>query len=240
MTLRVLAAAAALTLAAAPAFAADLPTRKEAPVVPMMALYNWTGFYVGVQGGWMGAGKDKVGLYTSRGAGFSDIGDLKPAGGFIGARLGYDWQGAGSPFVVGVVADFNADWAKKSINPLVGGVPVWGHSKVDWDASLRARVGYAWDRMLVYATGGVAFVHNKYRLDAPVAGAYLSDSNTHVGGTIGAGLAYAVTNAVSVGLEYRYTRVGDKKATGSLPGGTYFTRPSPSFHRIGATLDYRF
>lgn len=234
-------AAAALALAAAPAFAADLPTRKEAPMMPVVApMYNWTGFYVGLQGGWMGAGQDKVGLYPSVGLSYSNIGDLKPSGGFVGGRLGYDWQGAGSPFVVGVVGDFNFDWAKKTISPIVGGVPVFGRSKIDWDASLRARVGYAWDRFLVYATGGVAFVHNKYRLDAPLAAAYLSDSKTHVGGTVGVGLAYAVTNNLSVGLEYRYTGVGKKTATGTFPGGTYTTRPTPNFHRIGATVDYRF
>jgi outer membrane immunogenic protein len=244
-------AALALTAAAVPALAADLPTRKSAPVMAVVSpLYNWTGFYAGVQGGWVGGGRDRVGFYpsTQRMPSYNNLGNLAPQGGFIGARLGYDWQAVGSPFVVGAVADFNGDWGKRSISGLtLAGLAYTGRAKMDWDGSLRLRAGYAFNRFLVYATGGLAVAHEKYRLDGAFGPftSSMSSGKTLVGGTIGAGLAYAVTNNMTVGLEYRYSAFGSKSVTapiylGGASVGTVHTKQSPNFHRVAATLDWKF
>ena len=242
-------AAAALTLAAAPALAADLPVRKSAPVMAVVSpVYNWTGFSVGVQGGWMGGGRDRVDYYDSFGYSFSNLGNVAARGGFLGLRAGYDWQAVGSPFVLGVAGDINYGWSKRSIS--IDGYPYYGgtlRSRNDWDGSLRMRAGYAWDRFLVYATGGVAFVHNKYDGAAywGNAVANIDSKKWHWGGTIGAGVQYAVTNNIAVGLEYRYSRFEKRTATGTwyngaVAVGSFKTHPSPDFHRIAATLDWRF
>lgn len=251
MLLRALSAGALIAVASAQALAADLPTRKSAPIMAVVSpLYNWTGFYAGVQGGWMGGERDRVGYISStpRVPSYNNLGNLGVRGGFVGGRLGYDWQAAGSPFVLGVVGDVNASWAKRSIAGLTtAGLAFTGRSKVDWDGSLRLRAGYAFNRFLVYATGGLAVVHDKYRVNSAFGtfNSTLSAGKTFVGGTIGAGVAYAVTNNMSVGLEYRYTGLGSKTVSGPIylgaaQVGVIRTKPTPSFHRVAATLDWKF
>lgn len=245
MFIRTFAAVAALA-AAAPALAADLPVRKSAPMMAVVSpLYNWTGFYAGVQGGWMGAGDDKLGWISNRLAmpSYNNLGNLGPQGGFVGGRLGYDWQAAGSPMVVGVVGDLNLASAKRSRSGLTAlGLAYSAQSKIDWDASLRLRAGYAFDRTLIYVTGGVAFAHDKYRMASTlplISG--VSSSKTFVGATGGVGVAYAVTNNMSVGLEYRYTALGKKGLNSPIVGGgIVHTERTPSFHRVAATLDWKF
>lgn len=232
-------------IAAGAALAADLPTRKPAPA-PLLAapMFTWTGFYVGVQGGWAGGGSDRVGLITNVPAigRFNNVGDLSGDGGFIGARVGYDYQMPGSSFVIGAVADLNYDWIKGSISGVRGPVTFGGTSRIDWDGSVRLKAGYAIDRLLVYATGGVAFANQKYVLatTTPLISG-LSANSTHVGWTIGGGLQYAVTNNLIAGLEYRYTQFEKKRHTGRvLPAGVISTNATPDFHRIAATLDWKF
>lgn len=246
-------AAAALTVAAVPALAADLPTRKSAPIMAVVApMYNWTGFYVGAQAGWMGGGDDSVGMRAfNRNVGYSynNLGDVAPRGGFGGLRAGYDWQALGSPFVIGAVGDINFSDSKHTARRYISPTDlVSTRSKVEWDGSLRLRAGYAWDRFLVYATGGVAFAQNKYRQDVTNSTlgliAHSSKSDTMVGGTIGAGLQYAITNNLVAGVEYRYTGFDSKNVRGSIypvaGGGWIETKATPNFHRIAATLDWKF
>src|SRR5262249_29629416 len=112
-------------------------------------------------------------------------------------------------------------------------------------ASLRARLGYAWDRTLLYATGGVAFTNVKFSANfqpttcfnaagAPFAcpGLSTEDSQTFTGGTVGAGIEYAVTNNLIAGIEGRYTWYGNKTfdtgvlAIAPAAGGTFLTVPT--------------
>lgn len=234
-----------MALGAGAALAADLPTAK-APPAPVYAapVFTWTGFYVGAQGGWSGGGDDKVGLITNTVMGsFRNVGDLAGDGGFIGLRAGYDYQMPGSPFVVGVLGDINYNWIKGSIAGTTGtGVIYGGTSRIDWEGSLRLKAGYAIDRLLIYATGGVAFANQKYALAtfAPLVGG-LQGNGTHVGWTVGAGLQYAVTNNLIAGLEYRYSRFEAKRHVGAvLPAGAISTVATPNFHRVAATLDWKF
>jgi outer membrane immunogenic protein len=251
MTSRLI-AAAALVLTAGSAFAADLPTRKPAPVLsPVPMAYNWTGFSVGVQAGWMGGGRDRVGHISNILAypSYTNLGDARASGAFGGFRVGYDWQAAGSPVVAGVAADLNLSGARRSLSGVTPlGLAYSARSKSDWDGSVRARVGYAIDRTLIYVTGGLAVAHNKYRLNSSLPGLSvgLNGGKTYIGGTIGAGVQYAVTNNLAVGLEYRYTAFANKRVSGPIMTaggvgvGTLNTKVSPDFHRVMATVDYRF
>src|SRR5262245_8740913 len=96
-----------LALAAAmPAQAADLPRgmpyKAPAAYAPM---YNWTGFYLGIQGGGAWGGSDWNGLAVSN----------SPSGGLIGGTVGYNWQGIGSPWVFGLEGDISATSIKDSV-----------------------------------------------------------------------------------------------------------------------------
>src|ERR1051325_4499268 len=91
-----------LALAALPASAADLPRGSMPYKAPAyVAQYNWTGFYLGINGG-AGWGSSDWNMFT----GISN----SPSGGMIGGTAGYNWQGAGSPWVFGLEGDI--DWTK--------------------------------------------------------------------------------------------------------------------------------
>lgn len=231
------------TLALASAVAADLPTRKPAPAyTPAPPIFTWTGFYVGVQGGWSGGGSNKVNFASPAFGGAGSVSGWRPDGGFLGLRAGYDYQFPASPFVLGVVADLNYDWMKKSTAGVVGPVAYFGSSRIDWDGSLRLKAGYAIDRFMIYATGGVAFANEKFRFGTtlPVA-SFISESDTRVGWTIGGGLQYAVTNNLIAGLEYRYAQFDRKTYSGAVvPAGIVTASSRPDFHRVAATLDWKF
>jgi outer membrane protein OmpA-like peptidoglycan-associated protein len=108
----------------------------------------------------------------------------------------------------------------------------------DWNASARGRLGFAWDRFLIYGTGGVAFANANLRANyAPgvvggvaVPGGSVSQSTTLIGPTFGGGVEYAVAPNLSVGGEYRYTDYGhDTFSLGRVPtaaaGGAVATSP---------------
>ncbi len=176
-------AVAALTaVGAVAAQAADLPTRKEAPApVFVPPPFTWTGFYVGLNaGGIWSSGSRQASIFDPN-AGV-DGGFLNaefPGGlgngqaGFIGGgQAGYNWQTGA--FVLGVETDFQGTTLSKSFNnvgvPFAGaGVPallagdflsVNGKASLDWLGTTRARLGFVAtpdNRLLIYATGGVAY-----------------------------------------------------------------------------------
>lgn len=114
-----------------PVTAADLalPNTQDYPAVQPASALDWSGFYIGVQGG-----------YALNQIGLNDATDLN--GGSVGLFGGYNFVYSG--VVLGVENDFNYNW---SDGETVG---------LDWDGSARARAGYAWDRGLFYGTAGVA------------------------------------------------------------------------------------
>ena len=87
-----------LALAAMPASAADLPRGSTYKAPAYVAQYNWTGFYLGINGGGAFGDSNWNGFAVSN----------SPSGGMIGGTAGYNWQGAGSPWVFGLEGDI--DW----------------------------------------------------------------------------------------------------------------------------------
>ena len=109
------------------------------------------------------------------------------------------------------------------------GTPVTVTSRVDVQGSIRARAGIAFDRALIYATGGAAFtgITNSFSAFAPGLG-FISDSfsKTRAGWTVGGGIEYAVTNNWSVRAEYRFADFGhftDFPFAAVLPAGVVVT-----------------
>ncbi len=233
---RILLASVGAIALAGSAFAADLPSRAPPPVyVPPAPIFTWTGIYIGGQIGYAWGTSntnlgDNFGDYTS----FS----TNNSGVIGGAHVGYNLQL--SQFVVGLEGDVDGSSLSKTVygDPLIGAgtgfgvyVPTTISGNLGVQGSIRGRVGYAWDRVLLYATGGVAFGGFNGSISTPIG--YDSASTTRVGWTVGGGLEYAVTNNWSIRAEYRYTQFGHSTvyANNSFgPSGVYY----PLLGAIGA------
>jgi outer membrane immunogenic protein len=165
------------------AWAADLPTRK-APPAPMPAyvapVFTWTGFYVGVNGGY--------GLGSGASSAFGT-----PSGGLVGGTVGYNYQVG--QFVAGLEGDLDwADLTKSGANP--AGLY---STRIDTLLTTRARAGIALDRALLYVTGGYAGAET----NTSIVG-WGTQSDWRNAGVVGAGLEYAFTNNISAKAEYLY------------------------------------
>src|SRR5262249_39503297 len=146
-------------------------------------LPTWTGLYIGAVGG-----------YASQSNGGAP---LTQKGGFGGGTLGYNWQ-MGS-LVLGVEAD--AVWADINDNVGVTGIATFG-AKIQDMGTVRGRVGYAIDQVLLYGTAGYAWADNK--VTATVGPFSTSDSQVQNGWTAGAGIEYMFAPHWSLKGEYLY------------------------------------
>lgn len=214
-------AASALCLAT-PAFAADLPSRyAPAPYYDPMPVFAWSGLYAGVNGAFA----------FGRFPGGPNSGN--PLGGFGGATIGYNYQSG--KLLVGAEADI----AYGSFSSHGGGGVVSGSSSVNTLGTARVRVGYVWDRALIYATGGYAATSQTSRVGDFSAAPNLIISESHFmnGFAIGAGAEYAITTKISVKGEYLYTGFG---STGYFAGTRDATSISAHINLIRLGLNYHF
>jgi outer membrane immunogenic protein len=208
MLRKILLASAGTIALASQAFAADLPSRAPPPVyVPPVPIFTWTGFYLGGQVGYAW-GTQKANVELPNGIIFAS----RSAEGVIGGgHVGYNYQV--NQWVLGIEGSVDGTSLSKTftptgqIFPLFPAFGVTYKTSVPIEGSIRGRLGVAWDRVLLYATGGVAFAGVEQTFTSPVRS--LSQSTTRVGWTVGAGLEYAVTNNWSVGVEYRYSDFGN-------------------------------
>jgi outer membrane immunogenic protein len=216
-----LASVAGLALTGSAAFAADLPSRAPPPVyLPPVPIFTWTGIYLGGQVGYAW-GNNSGGTFVA-GDGFGDIFTANfsgsPQGVIGGAHVGYNYQI--NQWVFGIEGSVDGTSLSKTVvatgTDLFGATAlVTAHSNSNIQGSIRGRLGVAWDRALLYATGGVAFAgFNSSITDTSgfltgIPGASASFSNTRVGWTVGGGIEYAITNNWSVRGEYRYSNFGN-------------------------------
>ena len=192
--------------AAAPASAADLAARPYTKAPPMMAaIYDWSGFYIGINGG--GA--------TSRNSwdlvGGGPEGHHDSTGGTVGGQIGYRWQTG--PVVFGVEAQGNwADFSGDNVSAVFA--PDRNRTKIDAFGLFTGQIGYAWNNVLLYAKGGAAVTDSKYDIISGVGGGVLaSTSNTRWGATVGAGIEYGFAPNWSVGVEYDHMFMDRKNVT---------------------------
>src|SRR6478735_6921413 len=186
---------------AAPAVAADMPV-KAAPVPYIAPMYTWSGFYIGVNGGWASSRNE----YEWTGpAGVTRLGYSADAtGGTFGGQIGYNWQ-AGS-WVFGLEAQGN--WADLS-RAYYGPVGTWSiGSKVDAIGLFTGRIGYAANNALFYVKGGWAVANNN-AWAAWNGVNFATASNTRSGGAVGLGLEYGFTPNWSLGAEYMHAWLGN-------------------------------
>jgi outer membrane immunogenic protein len=187
---------------ASSALAADLPTTKGPPPAPYYAppAFTWTGFYIGINGGWGFSQTDH-----------DSFGDIN--GGLVGGTVGYNYQMG--QFVIGFEAD--ADWADLRSRDFGFTFPGGSGSdrlETDFMTTERARLGYAWDRTLFYVTGGYAGVNAKGSFTTfDNQGNFVASGSQNVwhnGGVIGAGIEYAFTNNITFKGEYLFAPMQSK------------------------------
>lgn len=233
---KLLLATSALVAMSAAAVAADLPNRKVAPAPVYAApIFTWTGFYAGAQLGWQQQNDKWDSVWVDGSAAY---GTRKNDSLIGGVHAGYNHQiGA---LVLGVEADAELANAKPKHRDYFEGY-AWGYNaKIGPQGSLRARVGYAIDKALIYATGGLAIAnvsHTFYDDYYPFA---LKHSETKVGWTLGAGLEYALTNNWSTRVEYRYTDLGKAKSNNSATDWASLETNKLTSHAVRIGLTYKF
>ncbi len=206
------------------AFAADMPFK----AAPAAAPFSWAGFYIGGHAGY-GWGDykmaDPFGPVT---------GQLDPKGWLGGFQIGYNDYIARN-WVLGSEVDFSWGNIKDDgpASPAIANLS----TKTDFMGTARARLGYAFDRTLIYATGGMAWAHVKSSEFVPfiVSNAFAPDTY-HVGWTLGGGIEYAFDPRWSVKLEYLYSDLGHYTQT---VNGTA-RREDLTLNTVKVGLNYRF
>jgi outer membrane immunogenic protein len=225
---------------ATPVMAADLPARMPVKAPPVVApAFTWTGCYIGVHGGY-GWG-DKKWRDTFDGIEFTshDV-DGWLVGGQVGCNIQQD------RWVFGI--EGQASWADIDGSSTVGApTQVNFYSKTDILGTVALRLGYAVDRTLFYAKGGLAFAHDKHQQDILVGPLLLSSANSEKymrwGWMVGGGIEYAFTGNWSAKIEYNYMHLGREDVqfcTVGVPGDCFDYSIKQHIHVVKAGINYRF
>lgn len=222
------------------ATAADLTIIEPAPIY-VAPVYDWNGFYAGINGGYGGGvfehpfqlngpeldiepalvepGPGQIVLAT----GSADV----TAGGFVGGiQAGYNWQ-FDENFLIGLEADIQGSSIDGRVSVEItdesgdlGGATIAADlgTSLDWFATVRPRIGWVNDRFVVYATGGLAWGQTTSSISADLSGVMeegdlLDESitNDRFGWTVGAGIEYALTDNITFKTEYLYTDLGSEQ-----------------------------
>jgi outer membrane immunogenic protein len=188
---------------------------------PPEEVVDWSGFYAGLHAGYGWADADakfnsdfvdnvcfeKVGFPVFWGC----SADLNPKGAFGGAQVGYNFV-LGGGFLIGAEADYSIaslrDDARNGDSDFLGVVDFSTRveQRVDDLASIRARLGFAFDRFLPFVTGGWGWAKG----ERSAQGIFVNDSdeNWHDGWTLGGGVEYMIAHDISIKAEYRYYDLG--------------------------------
>jgi outer membrane immunogenic protein len=241
MTWMIKATLGAVSLAAivTQANAADLAARPYTKAPPMVAaVYDWSGFYIGINGGG-GSAHSCWDLLVP--AAVIGQGCHNSTGGTVGGQIGYRWQA--SSWVFGLEGQGNwADFSGSNVAP-VGANPFGGavdRTRIDAFGLITGQVGYAWNNVLAYVKGGAAVVSDKYDIFGPPA-LVASGNETRWGETIGAGLEFGFAPNWSVGVEYNHIFLDDRNLTLSLAGVPVVTDRIRQDVDMGLVrLNYRF
>jgi outer membrane immunogenic protein len=219
-------AASAADLAAAPR------TYTKAPVV-VPPVYNWTGFYLGVNGGYGWGQTNWLFLPATTTANHST------SGGLAGGQIGYNWQAAN--WVFGLEAD--GDWANIKGSTLCPN-PFFTCSSNTRDlASFRGRVGYAAGPVLFYGTGGLGYANSAYNALPPGVAPFVFTGNYNTdrwGYAAGAGIEYGFTPNWSAKLEYMHYGFGTVTAPMGTLSAANVTNLRLDIDTVKVGINYRF
>ncbi|MEI9805540.1 MAG: outer membrane protein [Pseudolabrys sp.] len=204
--------------------AADLPRKAPSYGPAFVRGYDWSGFYVGLNGGY------GWGTSTWSNAALTDSFAVK--GGLVGGTLGYNFQ-SGS-WIFGVEGDVDATWIKGSDN-IAGGIcgGVGCQTSNTWLGTARGRIGSTLGRLMPYLTGGAAVGNIKM---TPATGG--SATKTKLGWTVGSGFEYAFQEGWSGKIEYLYVDLGKATCDAAVCGVDTDVKFKTSIVRLG--VNYRF
>jgi outer membrane immunogenic protein len=212
---KLLLSATALIGLTAGAMAADLPSRRAAPppVIAAVPIFTWTGFYIGVNAGAGFNTNDNdrsVVVPGGPAAGTTVTFSSNDDAGFVGGgQIGYNYQFG--QFVVGLETDIQwADLGGNNVGIVTGGPAGSGFvaasrgNGIDWFGTVRGRAGVAFDRLLIYATGGFAYGSGDNGNDF-----FNNDDDIRTGWVVGGGVEWALptswnffgTSAATFGVE---------------------------------------
>jgi outer membrane immunogenic protein len=226
--------------AAAPAVAADLAARPytKAPLM-IAAVYDWSGFYIGANGGW-GSSRKCWDAVNGAGAFLANEGCHDATGGTVGGQVGYRWQTG--PWVFGLEAQGN--WADfKGSNASLFALGIRNESRVDAFGLFTGQVGYAVNNVLLYVKGGAAVTSDRFRTftGANVLNSSTSD-DTRWGGVVGVGLEYGFAPNWSVAAEYDHLFMQDRTYNFTTPAGAFAgsDRIRQDVDLVTVRLNYKF
>ena len=222
----------------APASAADMAV-KARPMAPLPVIYDWSGFYIGANGGW-GQSRNCWDFVTVAGVVVAD-GCSDRSGGLIGGQLGYRWQSGG--WVFGLEAQ--GDWADLSNTRLSFINPAFStRVRTDGIGLFTGQIGYAWNAALLYVKGGAAVTSNSFDILTTLGGVSVaSASATRWGGAIGVGLEYGFAPNWSVGVEYDHLFMGDANNSFSVANPIVagaLNRINQDIDMVTLRINYRF
>jgi outer membrane immunogenic protein len=232
---KILVGIALSALAAGSAMAADMPV-KARPAPAVVAVYSWTGFYIGANGGW---GWSDLDFLTAAGTDISH----KGKGPVIGGQIGYNFQVANN-FVLGVEVD--ADYANITGQVSCPNAAFNCRHQLSALVSARGRIGYlVTPQALLYGTGGGAWTRVRY--DAVSVATGLANPggfvtrDDHTGWVAGGGLEYKFANSWSVRAEYLYYAF-DKKTLDCTPlgGAAANCNFEPTVHTVRVGFNWHF
>ena len=222
----------------APASAADMAV-KAPPPAPLPVIYNWSGFYIGGNGGW-GQSRNCWDFVDVAGVVFGE-GCRERSGGVVGGQIGYRWQA--NQWVFGLEAQ--GDWADLTnervslINPLFS-----TRTSTDGIGLFTGQIGYAWNAALFYVKGGAAVTSNEFSILSTITGAELaSASATRWGGVVGVGFEYGFAPNWSFGIEYDHLFMGDANNSFSVANPIVagaLNRISQDVDMLTLRINYRF
>lgn len=234
-------ATALVGLGSAPSIAADLAARPYIKAPALAAVYDWTGFYIGVNAG-VGLGRDRF-QHDFLGVGSVYSFYASPQGGFGGGQIGYNWQ-TGSvlgPIVFGVEADIQGAGLSDDRTSFNEAVVLRNYSqKLDWFGTARGRIGIAKGPVLSYVTAGFAYANVKTSASATFGGVTNTFSNerTQGGWVVGSGVEAALGGNWTGKIEYLYLNLGNHSDIATLGAATPInTELRENIFRVG--LNYR-
>jgi len=205
---------------AAPAVAADLPAREysKAPVMIPVA-YDWSGAYVGANGGW-GSERRCFDSLTAAGIFIASDGCHNTTGGVAGGQVGYRWQS--SAWVVGF--ELQGDWADlRGSNASILNPPTVNRSRMDAFGLFTGQVGYAFNTALLYLKGGAAVVADRNDIVSGGAVVATAAGDNRWGGTVGAGVEFSFAPNWSAAVEYDHIFIANNNTTFTTPSGGVFS-----------------
>lgn len=226
------------------ASAADLAARPYTKAPPMIAAsgYNWAGFYIGGHGGYGWARNNTTAV---SGAGTTFV-DTSLDGGFGGGQIGYNWVIAPN-WLFGIEGDGSiADMGVTTSNT-TGATTSVTNTKVDAFGTVRGRIGYFWNNVLLYGTGGYGWygVERDRTITASgnpaLIGQNSATSATASGWVVGGGLEWGFAPNWSAKTEYLYSEFNTASTfTYTLPGATVNTDTKSHLHTVKFGINYHF